>query len=44
MYATNFVLRAFEESGLHKTAHLHTKCLAQKRSGSKIMTNESNIR
>jgi hypothetical protein len=43
MYATNFVSRAFEESDLHKTAHLHTKSLAQKRSGFKMMTNECNI-
>jgi hypothetical protein len=44
MYATNFVWRASEEFDLHKTAHLRTKPLAQKRSCSKIMTNECNIR
>jgi hypothetical protein len=44
MYATNFALRAFEESNHHKTAHLRTKSLARKRSGFKITINEYNIR
>jgi hypothetical protein len=44
MYATNFAMMAAEEFDLHKTAHLHTKPLARKRSSFKIMTNECNIR
>jgi hypothetical protein len=44
MYATNFALKASEEFDLHKTAHFHTKPLARKRSGFKMMINEYNIR